>query len=283
MVAKGGGDICDEFSSHLPVQVFGEWMNLPPDLRAVLRAAGREFNIAVQSFDDAAVKRTSLSLYEMARAVIAMRQAEPLDPRIDPTSALLAARTDGAALPEDMIVGTVRQVLVVGIIAPTVLIGSIAVHLSRYPALQDQLRGDRSLVPAAVEEFLRLYTPYRGFARTATHDVEIGGRGIRKDEPIALVYASANRDEQVFPDAESFVLNRPNIRDHLAFGRGPHQCLGMPLARLELRIALEELLDHTDGFELAGPIKPTRCPEIGALSVPLRFRGATNNDKGGEP
>jgi cytochrome P450 len=133
MVAKGGGDICDEFSSHLPVQVFGEWMNLPPDLRAVLRAAGREFNIAVQSFDDAAVKRTSLSLYEMARAVIAMRQAEPLDPRIDPTSALLAARTDGAALPEDMIVGTVRQVLVVGIIAPTVLIGSIAVHLSRYP------------------------------------------------------------------------------------------------------------------------------------------------------
>jgi cytochrome P450 len=271
MVARGGGDICEEFSSHLPVRVFGEWMNLPDDLRAVLREAGRAFNIAVQSFDDAAVKRTSLELYDMARAMIALRKAEPLDPREDPTSALLAARVDGEPLPEDMIVGTVRQVLVVGIIAPTVLIGSICVHLSRHPDLQARLRADPALIPAAIEEFLRLYTPYRGFARTATHDVEIGGRCILKDEPIALVYASANRDEAVFEAADEFRLDRPNIGEHLAFGRGPHQCLGMPLARLELKVALEELLARTGGFELAGEIKPTRCPEIGALSVPLRF------------
>lgn len=274
MVASGGGDICEAFSSHLPVRVFGEWMNLPEDLRAVLREAGRAFNIAVQSFDDAGVKRTSLALYDMARAIIAERKAHPLDPRDDPTSALLAARVDGEPLPEDMIVGTVRQVLVVGIIAPTVLIGSICVHLSRHPELQDQLRADPALIPAAIEEFLRLYTPYRGFARTATHDVEIGGRCIFKDEPIALVYASANRDEAVFENADQFQLHRPNIGEHLAFGRGPHQCLGMPLARLELKVALEELLARTKRFELSGEIKPTRCPEIGALSVPLRFTSA---------
>ena len=78
-----------------------------------------------------------------------------------------------------------------------------------------------SLVPAAVEEYLRLLTPYRGFARTPTRDVEIGGRLIRKDEPVALVYASANRDESVFPEPERFVLDRPNIGRHLAFGAGP--------------------------------------------------------------
>ena len=272
LIDRGAGDICEEFSSHLPVRVFGDWMNMPEALLAVLRQAGRDFNVAVQAADDGRVKDTSLRLYDMARELIALRKAEPLDIREDPTSALLAARHEGEPLPEEMIVGTVRQVLVVGIIAPTVMVGSICVHLSRDQALQDQLRRDPSLIPAAVEEFLRLYTPYRGFARTATCPVEFNGRRIEPGEPIALVYASANRDEAVFPDAETFQLDRENIMEHLAFGRGPHQCPGMPLARLQLRLALEELLARTKGFDLAGPIRPTRCPEIGALSVPLSFR-----------
>jgi cytochrome P450 len=171
-----------------------------------------------------------------------------------------------------MIVGTIRQVLVVGIIAPTVMIGSIAVHLSRHPDLQRHLREHPALAGAATEEFLRLYTPYRGFARTAKTDVTLHGRTIPAGEPIALVYASANRDEEVFADPDSFRLDRPNMKDSVAFGRGPHMCPGAPLARLELRIALEELLAHTPrGFTLAGEIMPTRFPEIGALRVPLRF------------
>jgi cytochrome P450 len=165
----------------------------------------------------------------------------------------------------------VRQVLVVGIIAPTVVIGSICVHLARDAALQQRLRDAPSLLPAALEEFLRLYTPYRGFARTATQTVEVRGRTIEPAEPIALLYASANRDEDVFPDPDAFQLDRPNIKEHLAFGRGPHNCVGAPLARLELRVALEELLARTDGFTLNGLIKQTRFPEIGALEVPLRF------------
>ena len=174
-------------------------------------------------------------------------------------------------MPDDLIVGTVRQVLVVGMIAPMVLVGSIAVHLSRDQALQDELRRQPQLIPAAIEEFLRLYTPYRGFARTAVCDVEFGGRTIPAGEPIALVYASANRDEAVFPEGGTFRLHRPNLGDHLAFGRGPHNCPGASLGRLELRVSLEELLARTTRFEIAGEIVPTRFPEIGALSVPLRF------------
>jgi cytochrome P450 len=274
LLAAPEPDICRDFSSHVTIRVFAEWMNLPLEQALVLARFGREFNIAVQDFDDAAVRDTSLKLYEIARALIADRRRSPQDPEIDPVSALLAARADGEPLPDDMLVGTVRQVLVVGIIAPTVFIGSVAVHLARDQALQDQLRADPSLLPAALEELLRLYMPYRGFARTATRPVDVQGRHIEPGEPIAIVFASACRDEAVFAEPDKFVLNRPNIRDSLAFGRGPHNCVGAALARLELLISLQELLRRTRRIELRGTPLPTRFPEIGAVSVPVRITPA---------
>lgn len=272
MVAKGGGDICVEFSSHYPVMVFGEWMRMSPDQLDELHDAGRAFVLAVHQNRPEEMKRTSLRLYDMARAHIALRRAEPHDPALDPTSALIAARHEGEPLPEELVVGTVRQVLLVGIVAPMVMIGSISVHLTRHPDLQDELRETPELVPAALEEFLRLYSPYRGFARTAVHDVTVRGRTIPGGDAIALLYASANRDEEVFPEPDLFRMDRPNIAEHLAFGRGPHNCPGVHLGRMELRVALEEILAATpNGFILDGPVTMSRWPEIGALSVPLRF------------
>ncbi|WP_394653790.1 cytochrome P450 [uncultured Sphingomonas sp.] len=271
MAAAGGGDVVADFSAQMPIATFAHWMNLTADQVRELTAVGKRYNIAVQSNDIAATKESSFWLYDMARAIVADRKANPMSVDEDATSALLATRVDGEPLPEDMIVGTIRQVLVVGIIAPSVMIGSIAVHLGRDRALQSQLRGDPELVPAAVDEFLRLYTPYRGFARTAAEDVTIRGRTIPAGEPIALVYASANRDEDVFTDADRFRIDRPNMKDSVAFGRGPHMCVGAALARLELIVALEELLAAAPGFALAGEPQPTRFPEIGALSVPIRF------------
>lgn len=274
MTARGAGDVCADYSAHMPIAVFAHWMNLPADSVAALTEVGRRYNIAVQSNDVEATKESSLLLYEMARGVVAARRADPLPIDEDATSALLAVRVDGEALPDEMIVGTIRQVLVVGLIAPTVVIGSIAVHLGRDRPLQDRLRAEPTLIPAAIDEFLRLYTPYRGFARTAVRDVTIRGRTIPAGEPIALVYASANRDADVFEDPDSFRIDRPNMKDSLAFGRGPHMCVGAALGRLELEIALEELLAGAPGFTLAGEPKPTRFPEIGALSVPVRFETA---------
>ena len=272
LVERGGGDICGEVSSYLPVQVFGEWMNVPDNWVERLHDSGRAFILAVNLNDPEAMKRTSLTLYDMARELIALRQEHPLDPATDITTALLANRDKGEPLDQELIVGMVRQVLVVGIVAPTVTLGSIAVHLSRDRALQDFLRANPDKIGAAVEEFLRLYTPYRGFARTAVHDVRFGDVTIPEREAIALVYASANRDDAVFPDGSSFVLDRPNIADHLAFGRGPHHCPGRHLGRMELRVMLQALLAATPGgFELAGEPVPARWPEIGAISVPLRF------------
>ncbi len=274
LVAAGHCDICADYSSHLTIRVFADWMKVPDEMIIDLQQMGRAYNIAVQSANGEMVKETSLKLYDMARAMIAERRRCPLDPAIDPTTALLSARVNGEPFPDEMILGTIRQVLVVGIIAPTIVVGSIAVHLARHRDLQQQLREDLSVMPKAIEEFLRLYTPYRGFARTANRDVSIGGRPIREGEPIALLYASANRDEAVFENADQFVLDRPNIAEHLAFGTGPHVCAGVPLARLQLRVAIEELLKCAPAFELAADPVQTRFPEIGALSVPLKFTAA---------
>lgn len=269
LVDAAGGDICEEFTYRLPGYVFAEFFNLTPELGLRIRAASRAFNLAVQDFVEEDVKRTSMQLYEIAREIIAMRKAEPLDPADDPASGLLAT-----GLPEDMLLGTIRQFIVVGMIAPSVFIGSMVIHLAENLDLQRQLRDDASLVPAAVEEYLRLLTPYRGFARTPTRDVEIRGRLIRKDEPVAVVFASANRDEDVFPEPDRFVLDRPNIGAHVAFGVGPHRCAGAPLGRLMLRLTLEELLARTSEIEVVGEPRMTRWPEWGTLSVPVRLARA---------
>ncbi len=270
-VALGEADFVDEFASPLPAHVFAQWMGLTPTQTQVLWRTAKAYVKAWEAFDRASVAVAGEQLAQLARELIEERSREPRDPLLDPTSSLLQERdSNGDPLPETLLAGCVRQVLVVGLVAPPIVMGSIAVHLARDKALQEQLRSDLTLLPEAVEEFLRLYTPYRGFARTAREPVELHGRKIQPGEAIALVYASANRDETVFEAPNEFRLGRPNLRQHLAFGRGPHMCAGVPLARQQLRIALEELLVQTKSFELCGEIRMSGMPEIGPISVPLR-------------
>ncbi|MGH1472278.1 MAG: cytochrome P450 [Cellvibrionaceae bacterium] len=268
-IDNGGGDICQEFTHKFPGYLFAEFFGLSTDLSMRIKETTCTYDKALQEANDELVKETSLQLYEIATDIIADRKANPRDPAEDITSALLAKTVNGEKLPEAMVLGTIRQMIVVGMIAPSVLIGTVFHHLSDNPDLQKQLRDDISLVPAAMEEYFRLYTPYRGFARTSNVDTTIGGTEIKKDEPIALVYASANRDESIFPDSDTFILNRENIKDHVAFGLGPHRCAGEPLARLMLQVTLEEMLLRTKHFEVNGEVKMTRWPEWGTLSVPL--------------
>ncbi|GHE08351.1 cytochrome P450 [Klenkia taihuensis] len=271
MLARGSGDVAQEFGARFPAWVTTEWLNLSPATAPVLADTATRWVQAWRRMDGPVVNAASEAMYDMARALVAARREQPLPVEEDPASSLLAERHEGAPLEEEQLVGALRQSLVVGMVAPPILLGSVCVHLARDRELQDRLRADPSLVPAAVEEFLRLYTPYRGFARTVAHDVDLHGRRISPGEPVTLVYAAANRDPAVFPDPDAFVLDRPNIAAHLAFGRGRHHCAGMPLARLALAVALETLLAATAGFVLDGPLEGARMPEIGYVSVPLRF------------
>lgn len=277
LVSRGDADLVEHFSAVLPVRLFGEWLSLTEPQTALLAANSRAYIKAWEAFDKPGVAVAGEGLAALARELIEQRRARPLDPTIDPISSLLSERdADAKPFPDVLLAGCVRQVLVVGLVAPPILLGSIAVHLSRDQELQQQLRADRSLIPDAVEEFVRLYTPYRGFARTAREDVTIRGRTIRKDEPIALLYASANRDEAVFPEPDKFILRRPNINQHIAYGRGPHMCAGVPLARQLLRVSLDALLEKTSHFELSGEVRMSGMPEVGPLYVPLRMTPAAS-------
>jgi cytochrome P450 len=132
----------------------------------------------------------------------------------------------------------------------TALIGNAIRVLAERPALQDQLRRDVGRVPAFVEEVLRLESPFRFHPRSAARGTELGGVPIPRGALVALCWASANRDESVFERPDELVLDRPNVRLHLAFGRGIHYCVGAPLARLEARVVLTKLLSRTKTFAL---------------------------------
>lgn len=270
---QGKADICLDYSYHLPIHVLAEFFMIPEAQAQEIRNIGKAFNTALQTRDMNDVQKYSLFLYDIAQGIIDDRKANPRDPGADPTSALLAATDfDGAPLPDHLILGTIRQLLVVGIIAPTTFLGSVAVHFCRHPEHFTLMQDEPERIPDIAEELLRLYTPYRGFARTPTRDVEIGGRLIRRDEPIALCFTSANRDEDVFDNPDEFRLDRPNTGAAIAFGRGPHRCAGEPIGRLMLTASLEVWAELCDGFIADGPVPMTTWPEYGPYSVPVRFR-----------
>jgi cytochrome P450 len=126
-----------------------------------------------------------------------------------------------------------------------------------HPEQRARLMAEPDLLPNAIEEMLRLVSPVRSFCRCATRDVELREKTIREGEWLAMFYASANRDEEVFgEDSHAFRIDRPNAKRHVAFGFGEHLCLGASLARLEARVMFEELLPLLPGIEPAGPVEP---------------------------
>lgn len=146
-------------------------------------------------------------------------------------------------------------------------------ELLRNPAEMAKLRADPSLLPNAVDEFIRWSSPVKHFFRTAAVDTEVAGVKIRAGDGLVMAYPSANRDAAVFDDPFAFHVDRANARQHLAFGYGPHLCLGQHLAKMEIRILFEELLARFDGFELAGEPAWTKSSFVSGLKrLPIRYR-----------
>ena len=165
------------------------------------------------------------------------------------------------------------QLLVAGNETTRNMISGGLVALAERPTEWERLRGDRSVLPSAVEEMLRWTSPVVSFMRTATRDTELGGRTIAAGEPVLMLYASANRDERQFgPTANRFDSGRePN--HHVAFGFGTHFCIGATLARIEGRVLLDELLDRFETVELAGDVERSHSSVIaGVKRAPLVFR-----------
>src|SRR5690606_24789063 len=145
LLDRGEGDICRDFSFVLPIAVLADFFRLPEENARRIRIVGAEFNMALQRRDDENVRKYSDELYRIASELIEDRKAHPQDPDVDPISSLLAVRVDGEPLPDAMILGALRQFLMVGIVAPTTFIGSAVVHLARHPEHHALLRENPSL------------------------------------------------------------------------------------------------------------------------------------------
>lgn len=265
----GGGDISKTFGTVLPARAACLWLGLEEERSDWLATTATAWVDAWRRQSVEEVTRHSEEMYQVARWLVEDRRRHPRSPRVDPASSLLTEEYDGMPLPEELVVGALRQSLVVGMVAPPLLIGSMAAYLSEHSEVLAQLRSRGELRPAAVEEFIRLFSPYRGFARTASRPVTVHGRQIEPQEPITLSYAAANRDPSVFEDPHTFRLDRENVSEHLGFGRGRHQCVGMHLARGVISIALDQIVDSDQDFRLVQPPRPTRMPELGFQEVHL--------------
>ena len=202
--------------------------------------------------------------------VIAERRA---DPRDDLISTLCAAEIDGHRLDDESIVNETLLLLIGGDETTRHVISGGMLALLQHPDQRAALAADPALVPTAVEELLRWVSPVKNMSRTVVTDVELRGQHLRAGDELMLFYPSANRDEEVFEDSGSFDIRRdPN--PHLAFGFGPHYCLGASLARLELKVMFREVLARMPDLDLAPgealPVRPSNFVS-GLEAMPVRF------------
>jgi cytochrome P450 len=216
----------------------------------------------------AQTRAAELALTGYLQDLVRERRANPDDSIL---SALIAAEEEGDRLSPGEVVSTALLLLIAGFETTVNLIGNGTVALLGDPDSWDRLRQDPALVPAAIEEMLRYDSPVQLTSRIATEDVEVGGRVIAAGRPVIVSIGGANRDPGVFEQPDEFRIDRPDPGRHLSFSLGLHHCLGASLARLEGRIAIEELTRRYPALELAAP--PTRRSLLvlrGFESVPVR-------------
>ena len=193
------------------------------------------------------------------------------DPKDDVATVIANAVIDGEPISDRNAAGYYIIVAAAGHDTTSASTAGAMWALAKDPEQFARIKADRSLLPGLIEEAIRWTTPVQHFMRTAAEDCEIGGQRIAKDDWLMLCYVSGNHDERVFPDPDRFDASRGPNR-HVAFGAGVHQCLGLHLARLEMRILFDELLDRIDSVELAGtPQRASSTFVGGPKTLPIRF------------
>jgi hypothetical protein len=276
VLEAGACDFIRDFAGRLPMDVISEMIGVPAADRATLRAwadlvVHREEG--VQGLPPAAAQ-SALRMLHYFTGLLSERRASAARPDApdDLTGALIAAEIDGDRLSDREIIGFLFLMVVAGNETTTKLLGNALYWLWRHPGERDRLRRDPGLVPCWVEETLRFDNSTQALARVAARDVELHGEKIRSGERVVLLVGSANRDERVFPEPHRYDLLR-DASASLAFGQGVHFCLGASLARLEARVALEELWRRIPDYEVdpAGLVRVHSVNVRGFAALPIAF------------
>ncbi len=248
---KTSFDAATEYAQHIPVQVIARFLGFPQADAHLFRGFIRT---VLEEVDRPAEERETMfeELDAYMDAQIADHRAHPRD---DLTSFLIDAEIAGGKLSEEHIRGTMTLLMIAGIDTTWSAIGASLWHLARHPADRRRLAGDPELMSTAVEELLRAYAPVT-MARLVAKDFDFHGHPFKEGDWLLLPFPAANRDPAVFENPGQVQLDRAKNR-HAAFGLGRHRCLGSNLARMELRVALEEWLARYPDFELSDPAAVT--------------------------
>jgi cytochrome P450 len=233
--ARGEGDAASEYAQQIPVRVIGHILGVPEDMSATFTEWVRD--VLEFAHDPERRRRGVFGIIGYLQGAIAERQEEGRD---DFITELLHSEHDGEPIGLPVVMGMCALLLIAGIDTTWSSIGSTMWHLATHPDDRRRLIEEPELMPTAIEEFLRAYSPVT-MARRLTVDTEYKGCPMKAGERVLMNFPAANRDPEVFVDADQVILDRQQNR-HLAFGAGIHRCAGSNLARMELRVAVEEWL-----------------------------------------
>jgi cytochrome P450 len=263
-------DAAVEYAQHIPVRVIVKMLGFPVEDADLFR---KFIKMILEDVDATAEERQAQADSGELDRYLDERIAEHIaEPRDDLTTFLLNAELDGQKLHPDHVRGTMVLLMVAGIDTTWSAIGASLWHLASHADDRRRLASDPALMTTAVEEFLRAYAPVT-MARLVAQDFDFNGCPMREGDWLLLPFPAANRDPEVFPDADQVHLDRVENR-HAAFGLGIHRCLGSNLARMELRIALEEWMARHPDFELADASRVTWSggQVRGPRTIPVRLR-----------
>ena len=279
VVARGEMDLAEDFAVPLPMLVIGEMLGIPPEDRP--RCKRWNDSILAVSYvfgDDPGAARAVMADFraitgemgEYLAALLAQRRAAPRD---DLLTRLALAELDGERLSDHDILGFFQLLLLAGSETTTNLINNAVLCFIAHSDQFERVQRRRELLPSAIEEVLRYRSPLQWMFRFVAKDVELHGKVLPAESVVLAMIGAANHDPKVFVNPDRFDVARdPN--PHLAFGHGLHFCMGAPLARLEGRIALGDLLDRVRGVELASdqPWEPRKGLHVhGPTRLPIRF------------
>ncbi|MGP8059472.1 MAG: cytochrome P450 [Acidimicrobiales bacterium] len=241
---SGSADAAADYAQQIPVRVIAHILGVPSELSDTFTGWVRD--VLEFAEDPERRQRGREGIFEFLVDQVDRRRSSPGD---DLLSELLHTEVDGAPLDESLVLGSAALVLIAGVDTTWSAIGSSLWHLATHPEDRKRLVAEPDLMPLALEELLRAYSPVT-MARVVTEDVEFSGCPMRAGDKVLMNFPAANRDPEVFIDADRVILDRA-VNRHVAFGSGIHRCAGSNLARMELRVALEEWLRRIPDFELA--------------------------------
>jgi cytochrome P450 len=269
LVKAGGGDFAERFSHPFPTRALCLLLEVrDQEWRLINNWSRRVDEIGGQTPPGSAAR---VAVGEELRPwMTSLIETRRRDPGADVVSALVRGDPELPPLDDEMVVGIVMMFISAGHNTTTSAIGSAVLRLARDGELQSRLRASPQSIPPFVEEVVRVDAPQQAMRRIATTDTELGGRALAAGDYVWLVFGSANLDPGAFDRAAELDPARSPNR-HVGFGRGIHQCIGAPLARLELRVALEELLASTSSFTVDGEVVRTAWPRMGVEHLPLRL------------